>query len=87
MYKKRDISNFVGIYLRLFTQSSRLLPSFLHMNFFSDLSSLIIDLDFSVASDALETFESIFTAERKPPTKGPNEALKKFVTKHSQEIM
>jgi len=43
------------------------------------LSESILDLDFSVSSDALETFASIFTGKRKMKTKGDAELLSNFL--------
>lgn len=50
------------------------------------LSESILDLDFSVSSDALETFASIFTGKRKMKTKGDAELLSNFLGQQSKEI-
>jgi hypothetical protein len=50
-----------------------------------NLENLILDLDFSIASDALETFENILTAQRKPffPS---NEALNSFIVLYAKDL-
>lgn len=50
------------------------------------LCETILDLDFSVSSDALETFASIFTGKRKIKIKGDAEQLGNFLNQHSKEI-
>lgn len=49
------------------------------------LSGLILDPDFSVSSDALETFGAIFTAPRKPSHKA-NVELSEWVIEHVREL-
>jgi hypothetical protein len=51
-----------------------------------NLENLILDLDFSIASDALETFENILTAQRKPffPS---NEALNSFIVLYAKDLL
>ena len=46
---------------------------------------MVLDPDFSISSDALETFIAIFTAERKPTT--TNDDLDEFMAKHGKEIL
>lgn len=44
------------------------------------LCESILDLDFSVSSDALETFTSIFIGKRRIKIKGDAELLSNFLT-------
>jgi len=50
------------------------------------LCHVILDLDFSVSSDALETFESIFTGKMRIKDKSDPELLVHFLNEHSKEI-
>ena len=55
-YGKHDAATLVGIYLRLFTRTEELMEAgWLDLNHIKLLKKLVLDPDFNVQSDALET--------------------------------
>lgn len=63
-YKKHDIAPFVGTYFRLFATSEKLVSGWQDEGHLAALSQLILDTDFNVQSDALETLQELLIAER-----------------------
>jgi hypothetical protein len=54
-YAQHESTTLVGIYLRLFTASEELLVAWLHLDHIAKLKKLVLNSDFNVQSDALET--------------------------------
>jgi len=54
-YTRHDIATYCGIYLRFFGSSEKLVHGWQDLDHLNELSDLVLNTDFNVQSDALET--------------------------------
>lgn len=64
-FTDKEAVNFIGVYLRMFTDSSYLLPAWLHLDAISALLNMVIETDFNIQSEAIQTAQHLLITDRK----------------------
>ena len=63
-YNQREIVNFAGTYLRILTDSPKLVSLWLRIDLVKQLVGVVRETDFNVQSEAIQTMQQLFINER-----------------------